>query len=486
MAADLASRQPAEHGATAMTISALKTIVCTMAMLSSVPFTVAHAQTSVAPTEARAIFREAYVYGFPLVDNYRIQYGYFVDRQNPEFKGPWNQIRSIPRVYTPADTAIQTPNSDTPYSFVGMDLRAEPVVLTVPPIETQRYFSIQLIDAYTFNFAYVGSRATGNDGGSFLIAGPGWKGDTPKGVKKVIRSETQFVLAVYRTQLFNPGDLDNVKKVQAAYKAQTLSAFLGTPAPTAAPAIDFIKPLTPEAEKTSPQFFNILNFVLQFCPTNPSETDLMTRFSRLGIGAGKTFDASKLSSDMKAAIEQGMADAWADLAGLVKQFDAGKVTSGDVFGTREYLKNNYLYRMGAAALGIYGNSKLEAMYPVYGVDEARQKLNGANRYTLRFAPGQLPPVNAFWSLTMYELPASLLVANPINRYLINSPMLPKLKRDADGGLTLLIQNESPGKDKEANWLPAPKGPFVMYMRLYWPKAEAVEGSWTAPPLKRAG
>jgi len=142
--------------------------------------------------------------------------------------------------------------------------------------------------------------------------------------------------------------------------------------------------------------------------------------------------------------------------------------------------------MGAAALGIYGNSKLEAMYPVYGVDEARQKLNGANRYSLRFAPGQLPPVNAFWSLTMYELPASLLVANPINRYLVNSPMLPQLKRDADGGLTLLIQNEAPGKDKEANWLPAPKGPFVMYMRLYWPKAEAVEGRWTAPPLKRAG
>jgi hypothetical protein len=469
-----------------MTITALRTIVRAMAMLSSVPFTVAHAQTSITPTEVRAIAREAYIYGFPLVDSYRIQYGYFVDRQNPEFKAPWNQIRSIPRVYTPADTAIQTPNSDTPYSFVGMDLRAEPVVLTVPPIEKQRYFSIQLIDAYTFNFAYVGSRATGNDGGSFLIAGPGWKGEPPKSVKKVIRSETQFVLAVYRTQLFNPGDLDNVKKVQAAYKAQTLSAFRGTPSPPAAPDIDFSKPLTPEAEKTSPQFFNILNFVLQFCPTNSSERDLMARFARIGVGAGKTFDASKLSPDTKAAIEQGMADAWADFAGLVKEFDAGKVTSGDVFGTREYLKNNYLYRMGAAALGIYGNSKLEAMYPVYGVDEAKQKLDGANRYTLRFAPGQLPPVNAFWSLTMYELPASLLVANPVNRYLINSPMLPQLKRDADGGLTLLIQNESPGKNREANWLPAPKGPFVMYMRLYWPKVEAVEGRWTAPPLKREG
>ena len=147
---------------------------------------------SITPDEARAIAKEAYIYGFPMVDNYRIQYAYFVDTKNPEYKAPWNQIINIPRVYTPDDKAIQTPNSDTPYSMVGMDLRAEPMVLTVPPIEKERYFSIQLIDAYTFNFAYIGSRATGNDGGSFLIAGPGWKGETPKGVKKVIRSETEL------------------------------------------------------------------------------------------------------------------------------------------------------------------------------------------------------------------------------------------------------------------------------------------------------
>src|SRR5947207_8301748 len=187
---------------------------------------------------------------------------------------------------------------------------------------------------------------------------------------------------------------------------------------------------------------------------------------------------------MKAAIEQGMGDAWAAFGGLEKEFAAGKVTSGDVFGTREFLKNNYLYRMAAAVLGIYGNSKLEAMYPVYGVDEAKQKLDGANRYTVRFAPGQLPPVNAFWSLTMYELPASLLVANPINRYLVNSPMLPQFKKDADGGITIYLQNESPGADKEANWLPAPKGPFLAWLRLYWPKEEALEGKWKGPPMTR--
>jgi hypothetical protein len=155
-----------------------------------------------------------------------------------------------------------------------------------------------------------------------------------------------------------------------------------------------------------------------------------------------------------------------------------------MFGTREHLKNNYLYRMAAAVVGIYGNSEMEAMYPVYAIDADGQKLDGSKRYTVRFAPGEMPPVNAFWSLTMYELPSSLLVANPINRYLLNSPMLPQFMKDPDGGVTFLIQHESPGKDKEANWLPAPKGPFVIAMRLYWPKAEAIDGKWTAPPMKR--
>ncbi|MBS0260705.1 MAG: DUF1254 domain-containing protein [Planctomycetes bacterium] len=456
-----------------------------LALVSGVSLcTAAHAQQAATPAEARAIAKEAYIYGYPLVDSYRIQYAYFVDTQNPEYKAPWNQIKNIPRVYTPDDKAVQTPNSDTPYSMLGLDLRAEPIVLTVPQLEKERYYSIQLIDAYTFNFAYIGSRATGNDAGSFLIAGPDWKGETPQGVKKVIRSETQLVLAAYRTQLFNPADLDNVKKVQAGYQAQPLSKFLGLPASPAAPAIDFIKPLTPETQKSSLEFFNVLNFVLKFCPTVPSEKELMTRLAKIGVGAGKTFDAGQLTPEIKKAIEAGIADAWVELAQLKKRVDAKELTSGDTFGTREYLKNNYLYRMIAAVVGIYGNSKQEAIYPIYTVDEGGQPLSGANRYTLHFAPGELPPVDAFWSLTMYRLPESLLVANPLNRYLLNSPMLPKFKKDADGGLTLYIQNESPGKDLEPNWLPAPQGPFMAVMRLYWPKEAALNGTWTAPPLKR--
>jgi hypothetical protein len=184
-------------------------------------------------------------------------------------------------------------------------------------------------------------------------------------------------------------------------------------------------------------------------------------------------------------MEQGMADAWAEFATFKKeQLDTKKVTAGDIFGTREYLANNYLYRMTAGVVGLYGNSRDEAMYPFYGVDSDGQPLTGAHRYLLRFGPGQLPPVHAFWSLTMYELPESLLVANPLDRYLINSPMLDSLQFDPGGGLTLHVQHESPGAVLESNWLPAPSGPFMTALRLYWPQQEAITGAWSEPPLQR--
>lgn len=462
-------------------------LLCTTALLAltaMLPFAPPQQAGEVTPAEARAIAKDAYTYGYPLVDSYRIQYSYFIDRSSSEFKAPWNQIKNIPNVYTPADTAVQTPNSDTPYSWAGLDLRAQPIVLTVPEVEANRYYSIQFTDAYTFNFDYAGTATTGNAAASFLVAGPGWTGPTPDGIKKVVRSETEFILAIYRTQLFNPADIDNVTKIQAGYKVQTLSEFLGTSAPAAAPAVNFIQPLTEAEQKTSLEFFDILNFVLSFCPTDPTEVELMERFAKIGVGGGLTFDSGTLSADMKAAIEQGRSDAFAAFEAGVKELDEGKLTAGDLFGTREFMKNNYLNRW-LATIGIYGNSKQEAMYPVYRIDSQGNGLSGANRYTLRFAAGELPPVHAFWSLTMYKLPESLLVANSINRYLINSPMLPQMKKDADGGLTIYIQNASPGADLESNWLPAPTGPFAMYMRLYWPEQAALDGSWTAPPLLMA-
>jgi hypothetical protein len=464
-------------------ISFSSALVCTAAWLAlaTVP---AHAQPAIASADARAIAKEAYIYANPMVDNYRILYNFFIDRNNPEYRAPWNQIRNLARVYTPADRQVQTPNSDTPYSWLAMDLRTEPLVLTVPAIGKGRYFSIQLIDLYTYNFDYIGSRTTGNQGGSFLIAGPRWKGSAPDGIRKVIRAETELAMAVYRTQLFDPGDIDKVKAIQAGYKVQPLSAFLGTPAPAAAPAVDFIAPLTRDEITKSPQVFRQLNFLLQFCPTPPSEQALMARFASIGIGARKPFEWGSLSPDVQAAIGQGIADAWSEFAALKKRAEAGDIGSGEVFGTREHLKNNYLYRMAGAVMGIWGNSAEEALYPTYQVDANGQPLDGSHRYTLRFAPGGLPPANSFWSLTMYELPESLLVANPIDRYLLNSPMLPDFARDADGGITFYIQHASPGQEKESNWLPAPAGPFIAVMRLYWPKPEALDGTWTLPPLQR--
>jgi hypothetical protein len=460
-----------------------QTTFAAMACSALLTFT-ANAAT-LTPDEVRAIAKDAYVYGFPLVDNYRIQHAYFEDRNSPEYKAPWNQLHSDARVYTPDDKAIQTPNSDTPYSQLGADLRSEPLVLSMPAVEEGRYYTAQFIDAYTHNFAYAGSRTTGNAAGNFLLVGPGWKGETPAGIKAVFRSETEFAYVFYRTQLFNPADIENVKKVQAGFKVQPLSSYLGQPAPAAAPRIDFPKPLSVAQERTSLEFFNILNFVLSHCPTHPSERTLMERFAKLGIGAGQKFEVQSLSPELYKAVEQGMADAWQANSELDALAASGALTSGDLLGSREFLKNNYLYRMRGAASGIYGNSREEAIYPPYYLDSKGQRLSGdGNRYVLRFAPGQLPPVNAFWSLTMYELPSRLLVANPLNRYLINAPMLADMKRDADGGLTLYIQHDSPGTDKEANWLPAPKGAFLMAMRLFWPKPEALDGGWKKPALQR--
>jgi hypothetical protein len=403
------------------------------------------------PAELREIVREAYVYGFPMVDSYRIQYSYFVDQTNPEFKGAWNQPHSVARVFTPQDKAIQTPNSDTPYSFLGADLRAEPLVISVPAMPKGRYYSLQFIDMYTHNFAYVGSRATGNDVGHYLLAGPAWQGAVPEGVKSVIRSETHLAFVLYRTQLFGPSDLEEVKKIQAQYTVRPLSQFTGTPPPPAIAPVDFMKPLSADAQKRSPEFFTILNFLFRFTPTHPSETALMARFAKAGLGPGQSFDVAALSAEQREAVAQGMSDAWKAFAIFKsEQVDTGKKSSADGFGTREFLHNDYMARMASAVLGIYGNSKEEANYPVYFVDSERKPLDGAtSRYTVRFAPGQLPPVHAFWSLTMYELPASLLTENVINRYLINSPMEPTLIRDADGGITLYVQHESPGQGEGA-------------------------------------
>ena len=437
---------------------------------------------SLSPAETRTIAKEAYIFGTPMVDTYKTMYAFSIAKGTPQYKGPFNTILNIARVFTPEDTAFVTPNSDTPYTFIGLDLRAEPVVITVPPMEKNRYFVFQLMDLYTFNFAYIGSRTTGNHGGTYLIAGPNWKGKTPKGITKVIRSETDLASVVGRTQLFNPADLDNVKKIQAGYTVQPLSVFEGHSAPPAPPPVDWIKPMPPGAERTSIEFFNQLAFLLQFAPANPSEVALRHRFTELGIVPGRTLDVAALPEATQAALKAGMADGQ-------KEIDAKRASLGGksdtLFGSRQYLKNDYVARATGTQVGIGANSRDEALYPILEKDANGQLLDGSkNVYALHFPKGGLPPVNAFWSMTMYDVPGQLLVKNPIDRYLINSPMLPNLKADADGGLTIYLQSDSPGKDKESNWLPAPKGPFMVAMRYYWPKPELLDNQWKSPTIER--
>ena len=265
--------------------------------------------------ETKAIAEEGYIYGLPIVMNYAVMYAYAVDRNSGQFKAPFNKIVSEARVFTYKDTAVVTPNSDTPYSFLWMDLRAEPMVLSVPAVEANRYYSVQLEDGNTFNFGYIGSRATGNEAGDFLVVGPGWIGQKPPGIKKVFHSSTAFALAAYRTQLFDPSDMPNVVKVQSGYKAQPLSSYLDREAPPMPKPLEFPK-IDKEMMKTG--FFDYLDFALQFAPPGPEEKLIRARLASIGIGPGKTFDFKDLSSRHKAEIERGMKEGEAKIDEYLK------------------------------------------------------------------------------------------------------------------------------------------------------------------------
>jgi hypothetical protein len=441
--------------------------------------------------ETKAIAEEGFIYGLPIVMNYAVMNEFCVDKNSSQYKGPFNQISNEARVFTYKDTAVVTPNSDTPYSMLWLDLRAEPMVISVPAVEKERYYSVQMIDGNTYNYGYIGSRATGPEAGDYLVVGPDWKGETPAGIKKVFQSTTPFTLTIFRTQLFNADDMPNVVKVQAGYKAQPLSAFLKQPAPAAAPKIDFL-PATTAGIKTN--FYEYLDAALQFVPPSPEDKDVRARLASIGIGPGKTFEFKDLSLEHKAAVLLAMkeGDDKVDkyLATGFKDINGWKV--GAAFGDRAFYSGDWLKRAAAAKGGIYGNDAVEAMYPMTRLDATGETLDGSkHNYTLTFPAGQLPPVNAFWSVTMYDGKTQLLIENPINRYLINSPMLPNMKKDKDGSLTIYIQKDSPGGAKQSNWLPAPNGPIYLVMRLYWPKTEPPsilppgEGTWQPPVIQIA-
>jgi hypothetical protein len=430
----------------------------------------------------------AFVFGLPIVMNYAVMYEYAIDRNGSQFKAPFNTIWNDAQVFTWRDTAIPTPNSDTPYSLCWLDLRAEPIVLSVPDVPAGRYFSVMICDGNTYNVGYIGSRATGQGAGSWLIAGPGWQGQTPSGIKGVIRSTTWFALAAFRTQLFGPDDIANVAAVQRGYKAEPLSAFLHQPAPPPAPEIHWPRI---DAELAKRKFFDYLAFALQFNVPQPNEAAIRAQLATIGItGTGAAPPESLFDRlELAAGAVEGERKVEAAVAAAGVAMNGWRVTP--IPGSPEAYNGDWMLRAVAAKAGIYGNSTEEATYPFTRLDVTGGELDGSKgRYTLTFGPNQFPPVNAFWSVTMYHGGNQLLVHNPIDRYLINAPMLPQMKRNADGGVTIYIQKDDPGEAERSNWLPAPDGPIYLVMRLYWPKTEPPsllpigQGAWQPPGVVR--
>ncbi len=307
----------------------------------------------------------------------------------------------------------------------------------------------------------------------------------------MIHSETDFVFNVTRTQLFGPDDLAKVEEIQGSYGLQPLSAFLGTDAPPAEAMPNF--PVWVEGSQFDERFFGYLDFMMSLLEKpGPGEEPLWERLARLGIGPGNTFDFAALPPEVQEAMKAGVREGFGEIEEFLAKYTSDPLVSGKIFGTREFLaesaqanfglENSDMLRSVAAHMGLYGNSAEEAIYPVYLTDADQQPLDAsANRYSVTFEKGTLPPVKAFWSLTIYDGKTQLFIDNPLDRYLLNSTMMEQYRMGKDGSLTLYIQKDSPGQGKDGNWLPAPDGPFYMVMRLYGPEAEALEGSWTPPP-----
>lgn len=424
--------------------------------------------------DLRTIAQEAWIYAYPMLMHYQTLEKQVLDPAAPEYVGGFNRFRHYSELYTPRNREIVTPNNDTPYSWAWLDLRSEPQVLSVPAVDADRYYVHQLVDQYTHNFGYVGVLSTGRGAGDYLIAGPGWKGPTPAGIKGVLRSETEIVMVLGRTGLKDADDLPAVRALQQQYRLQALHEYVGGPAPKAAEPISWL----PWDSKTGlgPGFIAMLNQILALCPLHPSETALRARFARIGIVPGQGFDFAGLPVETRQALIGGIQDAQAQLKAATLSV---RNTLG-LFGTREALHGNYLNRAVAAAVGIYGNSVEEAFYTGSRLDNQGQPLQGGRGYRLRFAPGQLPPVSEFWSLTLYDLPDRQLVANPIHRYCLSSR--DALQVDVDGGLTLRLQPVAPGE--QSNWLPTPQsGAFTLVLRLYGPGREVIEQRWQMPGVE---
>lgn len=436
--------------------------------------------------QIRDLAVDAYVYGYPLVlmDVTREVGTATPNVDDDRLMAPVNQFAHARQFPDHTFTQVVSPNADTLYSVARLDLSKEPMILSVPEMGS-RYYLMQLLDAWTNVFGAPGTRTSGSHKADFAIVGPDWTGKLPTGVRE-IKSPTNFVTIGGRTQTNGKQDYAAVHAMQQKYKLTPLSAW-GKPymAPINVPVKQGVDAKTPPVEQTrkmgARSFFSRLAALLKSNPPASADAAAVERFKGIGLERGIAFEQRNLNPSFLEELEAGVRDAQQKIT------DEAKKPHGKHLNGWEFMPNvgrygtDYLWRAVVALIGLGANLPEDAIYPRATADSDGQPLSGADQYFMRFAPGELPPVGAFWSVTLYN-DRQFLVENPINRYAIGDR--DKLTLDRDGALSLYIQNQSPGKDLESNWLPAPQGAFNLFMRLYWPKKEVIEGTWKPPKIER--
>ncbi len=475
----------------AITGVALVALLCACKKNESTPAPEDAQLAASALRDARNVAEEAYVYAYPMMESYRTMYVQAVDRTAPGYLGPLNEITHKTELLGPDFGDIVRPNNDTLYSLAWLNLRAQPIVITVPEIEG-RYYSIQLVDMFTHNFGYVGTRATAGEAGSYAVAGPHWIGTPPKGVKAVFRSESDFVYCIVRIEVRGPEDVSRVNALQRAFRITPLHAFLGRSTEPVASGVTF--PAYDGRRARSAGFIDLLSFLLAHVKPPEEERELMERFASIGIEPAAGATSLGLDDSRRNAVEEGVgralvaigkaADDPSALEGVRVRSAGGWSGVDGLFGDGDTMRKSYLARASGAMVGLYGNDAVEAYYPSANRDAEGEALDGSKHsYVMRFERDEIPEVDAFWSITMYRLPEQLMVENPIDRYSIGSHS--ELAFAKDGSLTLYIQHASPGKRRESNWLPAPDGPFSLQLRMYLPSPEMLDPLYLPPPVDRA-
>lgn len=428
------------------------------------------------PESAEKLVQEAYFHCFPIVENYKAMYAYYVDSNSPKFQ-PFNTAYNSAVLYSPADKFVVSPNNDTYYTTANLDLRAEPVIIKVPEIK-DRYYSFQLTSMVTDNFGYIGTNSTGTKAGIYAVTSPDFSGTLPEGVTE-IKSPSDLIGLIGRTAVNadDPQDIKAAKAVMASYQIGVMHQFYPGYQLKQVEPIKF--PSYKEEDKTNETFFSLLNFLLQYTKLSSDEQGIINSYSKIGIAAGKPFTFYNDNPDLQPAIRKGIKNAIAQIDSSATRL--GKIVNGwTMFPLGEYFGTNYTDRTNIAKMGIYANSPKEAYYPLAFIDSNNEILDGNNNYSITFPAGQLPPAKFFWSLTMYDNATQLLVENPIKRYSIGD-RTKSLKLNTDGSLTIDIGHAQPSRGT-SNWLPAPAAGFNVMMRIYGPKENVLDGSWAPPPI----